>query len=93
MSKLDELLIIKNDYSSVDRVSFSVDIITCSQEYDLNCHDNDKIKNFMEMTYFTFYVLEDVIDLNNRDLIMSLPTRVANNFVSQFSLKPGKYLD
>ena len=85
LEELNEYLIIKNLYTSPERVSFGVEVIKCDNT-TYNCKNDTQIDNLLNSIYFTLYYSEEILDYNElNDLSRSDPKQKATSIVDKFS--------
>ena len=48
-----------------ERVSMSIDIITCNKEFVPNCKNETEIKEILSLLYFTQYNIAEAVDFKN----------------------------
>ena len=91
MDIIKEHLRIKNGYTnSNERISFSVQVVNCSD----NCESKEKVAQVMKQVYFTLYTVQERINFGKGDKNYGQkPTSVIDTFQSQFMLDVDKYID
>ena len=57
---------LRNNYgNSVNRISFSLEVIACDQDFNEGCESPEKITAFAPKIFITMYLLEEAIDFDN----------------------------
>ena len=65
---------VKNSYTDEKwRVSFSVELRTCNKNYNPDCKDLDKIKEFLSTFFFTIYATHDEVIFDKTGEVVITP--------------------
>ena len=63
-----------------ERVSMSIDIITCNKEFVSNCKSETEIKEILNLLIFTQYNIAEAVDFINAENFGSRPITIDLKF-------------
>ena len=89
--KLRDTLMLQNGYTANDRISFSVEIVSCMQ--GSSCHNETEVKNLFSEIAFTKHIIRKQVDFNKEVTQGMQPTIVYIQFFQQFMIEIDRYID